>query len=190
MKRTIIYDAKSEVRQYYKKNALWATLFGAGVVLLVILMLGVLISCLSNEQNKLLMAVVVALQLSIIPMLSLFLFGILAVKTAGVHSLRVELQDDKIIFDGEDWLYKYAREIDYRDISKVSVYWLTKTSFWRKRVGCYTVAFYVKRENDLTHGKIHKYRKAVFREFPPFFSLDEANAVVEFIKERMGNVLK
>ena len=100
--------------------------------------------------------------------------------------MRVDFFDSYFTVDGDGIGGKVSFEFEYKNIEKVYISRLSRLRLWQRYVGHYAVYYGVKKEKR--DGRYISYRKLQYRQFPPVYSLQEAEKVVAFIEEKRKEI--
>ena len=111
---------------------------------------------------------------------------LLIIPTHGRQTMRVDFFDSYFTVDGDGIGGKVTFEFEYQNIEKVYISRLSKLRLWQRYVGHYAVYYEVKKEKR--DGRYISHRKRQYREFPPVYSLQEAEKVVAFIEEKRKEI--
>lgn len=181
---TLIYDAKDPQK---RKEILRGNIFILVVLFCILLVLSLLSSFLvlglaSSQDDQLQVAISCFFHLVFMSVVFVLFLALLILPTAGSQTVHVQFFDTHFTVISNAPFGRKITDISYQDVEKVYISKLSKFRIWQKCVGHYSIYYKVYKEK--CDGVSQNHKKPSYRQFPIVNTLQEAEAIVDYINNK------
>ena len=180
----MFYDAQDLQK---RKEVRRANIFIVSVVFLILVVFSIITSIvvymlLHLQKDRLEVTFSFLFHLVALSVIIVLFLALLIIPTLGRQSMRVDFFDEFFTVNCTGPFENAVFEIDYQNVEKVYISTISKLRIWHRVVGHYSIYYEIKKEKR--NGAFRDYKKRLYRQLPPVYSLKEAEEIVKYIKSQ------